>query len=114
MNSKTKKWSKIPFFLHWYCRSELICRVKYGNTLPDIPFDPKFLAYPFDPQRFVNYKATSLEKDYKFELQTESDMGITVDLVLPDAYALPLGMTQEEVCMQCVHYSNFDSCQNGC
>ena len=75
----------------------MICRVKYGNTLPDIPFDPKFLAYPFDPQRFVNYKATSLEKDYKFELQTESDMGITVDLVLPDAYALPLG--EEEVNM---------------
>ena len=33
-------------------RSDLICRVKYSNTLPDIPFDPKFLAYPFDTQRY--------------------------------------------------------------
>ena len=29
-------------------RSELVCRVKYGNSLPDIPFDPKFIAYPFE------------------------------------------------------------------
>ena len=27
------------------------CRVKYNNTLPDIPFDPKFIAYPFDMNR---------------------------------------------------------------
>jgi RNA polymerase II-associated factor 1 len=67
--------------------SELVCRVKYCNTLPDIPFDPKFLSYPFESTRFVNYKPTSLERNYKYELQTEHDMGITVDLVLPDAYA---------------------------
>ena len=35
------------------CRSELIHRVKYNNTLPDIPFDPKFIAYPFDANRLV-------------------------------------------------------------
>jgi len=32
-------------------RSELVCRVKYSNVLPDIPFDPKFLSYPFEPLR---------------------------------------------------------------
>ena len=72
-----------------FFRSELVCKVKYQNNLPDIPFDPKFLEYPFDSQRFVNYKPTSLERNYKFELQVEHDMGIFVDLVLPDAYALP-------------------------
>ena len=30
-----------------------------------------------------------MERNYKSELQTEHDMGITVDLVLADAYALP-------------------------
>ena len=34
-------------------RNDLLCSVKYRNTLPDIPFDPKFLSYPFEPQRFV-------------------------------------------------------------
>lgn len=32
-------------------RSELFCRVKYCNTLPDIPFDPKFIVYPFGTDR---------------------------------------------------------------
>ena len=32
-------------------RSDLIARVKYCNTLPDIPFDPKFITYPFDSNR---------------------------------------------------------------
>ena len=75
----------------FFYRSELVCRVKYCNTLPDIPFDPKFLNLNsfLDSQRFVQYKPTSLERNYKSELQTEHDMGITVDLVLADAYALP-------------------------
>ena len=34
--------------LYLFSRSELVCRVKYGNSLPDIPFDPKFIAYPFE------------------------------------------------------------------
>jgi len=34
-------------------RSELVCSVKYNNTLPDIPFDPKFITYPFDSTRYV-------------------------------------------------------------
>ena len=37
-------------------QKDLLCRVKYCNKLPDIPFDPKFLTYPFDPHRFVKVK----------------------------------------------------------
>ncbi len=29
-----------------------MCRVKYANSLPDIPFDPKFITYPFDQHRY--------------------------------------------------------------
>ncbi|KAJ3590939.1 hypothetical protein NHX12_008887 [Muraenolepis orangiensis] len=65
-------------------RSGVVCRVKYCNSLPDIPFDPKFITYPFDQHRFVQYKATSLEKQHKHELLTEPDLGVTIDLINPD------------------------------
>lgn len=69
-------------------RSGVVCRVKYCNTLPDIPFDPKFITYPFDQHRFVQYKATSLEKQHKHELLTEPDLGVTIDLINPDTYRI--------------------------
>ncbi|CAF0905729.1 unnamed protein product [Didymodactylos carnosus] len=68
-------------------RSDLVCRVRYTNVLPDLPFDPKFLRYPFNPDRFVRYKPTSLEKNYRWELLTEHDVGVEIDLINPDAYA---------------------------
>ena len=36
--------------------------------------------------RFINYQPTSLERTYRHELLTEHDLGISVDLILPDAY----------------------------
>ncbi|KAI1893305.1 hypothetical protein AGOR_G00122330 [Albula goreensis] len=69
-------------------RSGVVCRVKYCNGLPDIPFDPKFITYPFDQHRFVQYKATSLEKQHKHELLTEPDLGVTIDLINPDTYRI--------------------------
>lgn len=73
-----------------YCvpRSGVVCRVKYCNSLPDIPFDPKFITYPFDQNRFVQYKATSLEKQHKHDLLTEPDLGVTIDLINPDTYRI--------------------------
>lgn len=82
----------IKKFLHlnfvYLYRPDLLCRIKYNNTLPDVPFDPKFLAYPFDADRFIKYKPTSLEKNYKWELLTENDLGVKIDLINPDTYAL--------------------------
>lgn len=42
-------------WLHFltFDRSDLVCRVKYNNTLPDIPFDPKFIIYPFESNRYT-------------------------------------------------------------
>ena len=31
---------------------ELLIQAKYSNKLPDVPFAPKFLEYPFDPNRY--------------------------------------------------------------
>lgn len=69
-------------------RSDIVGRVKYNNTLPDIPFDPKFIIYPFEPHRFVQYNPTSLERSYKHELLTEHDLGIMIDLINPDTYSV--------------------------
>lgn len=38
--------------------------------------------------RFVQYKPTSLEKNYKHEMLTEVDLGVNIDLIDPDTYAL--------------------------
>lgn len=67
-------------------RSDIICKVKYSNTLPDIPFDLKFLTYPFESDRFIQYNPTSLERNYKFEVLTEHDLGVTIDLINRDIY----------------------------
>lgn len=67
----------------------MICRVKFNNTLPDFPYDPKFITYPFDPNRFSQYKPTSLEKNHKHDLLTEHDLGVNIDLIDPDIYAIP-------------------------
>lgn len=67
-------------------KSELVCRVKYNNALPDIPFDAKFITYPFDANRYVQYNQTSLERNYKFDLVTEHDLGVPIDLINPDTY----------------------------
>ncbi|KAM4641668.1 RNA polymerase II-associated factor 1 homolog [Discoglossus pictus] len=69
-------------------RSGVVCRVKYCNSLPDIPFDPKFITYPFEQNRFVQYKATSLEKQHKHDLLTEPDLSVTIDLINPDTYRI--------------------------
>lgn len=69
-------------------RSELITRVKYCNTLPDIPFDLKFITYPFENDRFIQYKPTSLERNYRYEVLTEHDLGVTIDLINRDLYQI--------------------------
>lgn len=38
--------------------------------------------------RFVQYKATSLEKQHKHDLLSEPDLGVTIDLINPDTYRI--------------------------
>ena len=46
------------------------------------------LRLSFQFNRFVEYKPTSLEKNYKHEMLTEVDLGVNIDLIDPDTYAL--------------------------
>lgn len=41
--------------------------------------------------RFVEYKPTSLERSYKYDLLTEHDLGVTIDLINPDTYRIEPG-----------------------
>lgn len=82
----------VIIFIWFIHRSELVCKVKYCNTLPDIPFDLKFISYPFDAIRFVQYNPTSLERNYRYEVLTEPDLGVTIDLINRDIYAVESGV----------------------
>ncbi len=64
--------------------ADLVGRIKYQNNLPDIPFDPKSIKYPFDPNRFIHFKSTTLEKNYKWDILNEQDLGVRIDLINQD------------------------------
>ena len=36
--------------------------------------------------RFIEYKPTSLERNYKYDVLTELDLGVDIDLITPDVY----------------------------
>ncbi|OQR82226.1 glucosamine-6-phosphate deaminase [Thraustotheca clavata] len=70
-------------------QSEFLGTLEFRNTLPDVPFDAKFLQYPSDPMRFVKYKPNQLEKDFVWEFYPERNLGLVVDLIDPEKYEVP-------------------------
>lgn len=45
----------------------------------------------FSVFRFIEYNPTSLERNYKYEVLTEHDLGVTIDLINKDTYACEFG-----------------------
>jgi RNA polymerase II-associated factor 1 len=66
--------------------SDFLCALKFNNRVPDVPYDMKFLRYPFDHDRFIKYTPTLLEQHYMHEIVTDVDQGLDIDLIDPDAY----------------------------
>lgn len=66
----------------------LLVKIKYTNTLPDIPFTPKFIVNPLNLSRFVDYQTTSLEQNSKHELIHPQDLGVDIDLIVSDKYKI--------------------------
>ncbi|CAI5452094.1 unnamed protein product [Caenorhabditis angaria] len=61
---------------------DFMLKPRFTNTLPDIPFDGKFMPCPFVPiSRFYEYKESTLEKEYKHNVVCDEDMGLNVDLI---------------------------------
>ena len=58
-----------------------LTRTIYTNSLPLIPFEPKFLECQFDQDRFTKYNTTSLEKQHRIELHVPRNLGIHIDLI---------------------------------
>ncbi|KYR01513.1 RNA polymerase II-associated factor 1 [Tieghemostelium lacteum] len=69
--------------------SDFNCKLKFENSLPPIPFEPKLLLIPTDFSKFINYRTTSMEKSYKYPMLTEPHLGIPIELIDPTLYYTP-------------------------
>ncbi|TMW60685.1 hypothetical protein Poli38472_000727 [Pythium oligandrum] len=70
-------------------QSEFLTNLEFRNTLPDLPFDTKFLQYPHEADRLIKYKPNSLEMDYVYEVHEDSNLGLNIDLIDPAKYEVP-------------------------
>ncbi|KAM3582191.1 hypothetical protein VKS41_005619 [Umbelopsis sp. WA50703] len=63
--------------------SEFLCRVRYRNNLPPLPFAPKLIAMPSVAQRHVKYETTSLVENTQYPLLIDDEeMGMPIDSAL--------------------------------
>ena len=60
INKARRKWQK---------QTEFLCTIKFRNSLPDPPLGPHFLEVPLDLEKYVKYKPTTLESDYKWKVR---------------------------------------------
>ncbi|KAJ1963186.1 hypothetical protein GGI12_002201 [Dipsacomyces acuminosporus] len=71
---------------------EFLCKVRYQNPLPVVPFPPKLLPIPptyVDPnagsysqarlQHYVEYKHTTLEEATPYPMHVDADLGMPID-----------------------------------
>jgi RNA polymerase II-associated factor 1 len=73
---------------------EFVAPFKFSFQMPALPSDPKLVDIPFDVETFVQFRYDSMaEQSTKYEMQPEPDLGITIDLVDPQAYEAPPGAT---------------------
>ncbi|KAF0697641.1 Aste57867_11690 [Aphanomyces stellatus] len=70
-------------------QSEFLGTLEFRNQLPDLPFDAKFIQYQHDPERFVKYKPTLVERDYVHEFYVEPNLGLPIDLIDPEKFEVP-------------------------
>ncbi|KAJ2480096.1 hypothetical protein EV174_003821 [Coemansia sp. RSA 2320] len=78
---------------------EFLCKVRYQNPLPEVPFPPKLLPIPptyVDPnagsysqarlQHYVEYRHTTLEEATPYTLFVDADYGMPIDPCLLGAF----------------------------
>ncbi|GAU97907.1 hypothetical protein RvY_09130 [Ramazzottius varieornatus] len=83
--------SRRPYASSSLEKDDFLCRTKYLNRLPDLPADTKFLVYNVDMAPYVKYSSTSLEKEYKRDINCDSDMGMKLSLLTMPSFKLPTG-----------------------
>lgn len=81
INKARRKWQK---------QTEFLCTIKFRNSLPDPPLGPHFLEVPLDLDKYVKYKPTTLESDYKWKVCAVVVVGFGSLVSLPRYYCPPL------------------------
>lgn len=57
-----------------------------------VTFIKRNSLYSFPGHRFIQYNPTSLERNYRYEVLTEHDLGVSIDLINKDIYAVEPGV----------------------
>ncbi|KAJ1985123.1 hypothetical protein H4R34_000200 [Dimargaris verticillata] len=68
--------------------AEFLCKVRYLNTLPDLPFAPKLLKVDADAHvhRLTRYQHTNLAQRQPYPMYVDADLGMPLDLVLMGSF----------------------------
>ncbi|KAI7902304.1 RNA polymerase II-associated [Cokeromyces recurvatus] len=77
-------------------RSDFICRVRYRNVLPPVPFAPKMLSIPSLVERHIPYHSTSLVEKTPYSLIMDQSTAIPFDKAVVD-YLDAMETNPEEV-----------------
>ncbi|ORE10714.1 hypothetical protein BCV72DRAFT_285565 [Rhizopus microsporus var. microsporus] len=77
-------------------RTDYICRVRYRNTLPPVPYAPKMLTIPSLIERHVPYQSNSLIEQTPYSLVMDQSAAIPFDKALVD-YVDALETNPDEV-----------------
>ncbi len=58
--------------------SEFVCKLKFFNTLPDVPSEAKFVDVGRSLEELGDYFQSSLELNHKYDLIVAPDLGLNV------------------------------------
>ncbi|OZJ07020.1 hypothetical protein BZG36_00015 [Bifiguratus adelaidae] len=59
--------------------SDFLCKLRYRNDLPPLPFAPKLVKLPDLTSRFCKYEANELVESSLHQLPADEDMGMPID-----------------------------------
>ena len=85
--------------------NDFLCKIKYKNTLPEIPFDPKTLAYDVDLTKYAAYSRTSLMKQHHWGYYP--DTSAVLDLVDIEAWTPDAGNIRGNFGYDAMRFENF-------
>ena len=66
--------------------AEFLCKVRWKNPLPPLPFAPKLLRYEINEKKYTQFQWSDWMKRQTFPLLTENDLGMALDLVDLDGF----------------------------
>ncbi len=65
-------------------REDFVCPVRFDNTLPEVPVEPKYIAFPFDEDFLYAYdilNGVSSESAAPRAFHPEPDLGVGINLL---------------------------------